>query len=42
MILRYKVLKVGLHDHLLNIAPLFAPECSADAFIAQFGYRFYF
>ena len=33
----YDVLRVGLHDHLLNIAPLFAPEGFANAFTALFG-----
>ena len=35
------VLRIGLHDHLLNIAPLFAPHCSADIVIARFGCHCY-
>ena len=37
----YNVLRVGLHDHFLNIAPLFAREWFADAFIALFGFLCY-
>ena len=35
----YKVLTIGLHSHLLNIAPLFAPDWFwfADATFALFG-----
>ena len=33
----YSVWRVGLYDHLLNIAPLFAPDWFVDAFIAMFG-----
>ena len=34
----YNVFRIDLHDHFLNIAPLFAPDWFADAFIASFGF----
>ena len=34
----YNVLKVSLHGRLLNIAPLFAPDLFADAFIVLIGF----
>ena len=34
----FNVLWVALHDHLLNIARLFAPDWSADIVIARFGF----
>ena len=37
----YNVLRVGLHDHVSNIALLFAPDWFADAFIASFGFPCY-
>ena len=37
----YNVFGVGLHDHLLNTAPLFAPDWFADAVIGIFGFPCY-
>ena len=37
----YKTLRIGLHDKLLNLTPLFSPTWSSDAFIALFGYPCY-
>ena len=37
----YGVLRIGLHDQILNLAPLFAPDWFADAFIALFGFPCY-
>ena len=34
----YNVSRVGLHAHFLNIAPLFAPDWFANAFIAILGF----
>ena len=34
----FNVLRVGLHDHLLNLAPLFVLDFFADAFVAKFGF----
>ena len=34
----YNASKVGLHDHLLNLALLFAPDWFADAFNTLFGF----
>ena len=31
----YNVLRIGLHDQLLNLAPLFAPDWFADAFYSS-------
>ena len=35
---RYNVLRVGLNDQLLNIAPLFALDWCAAAFMASIGF----
>ena len=37
----YNTLRVGLHDRLINLTPLFTPTWFSDAFIALFGYPFY-
>ena len=37
----YNTLRIGLHDKLLNITPLFTPTWFSDAFIALFGYPCY-
>ena len=37
----YNTLRIGLHDKLLNLTPLFTPTWFSDAFIALFGYRCY-
>ena len=37
----YNVLRIGLHDRLLNLTPLFTPTWFSDAFIALFGYNCY-
>ena len=37
----YGVLRFGLHDQIINLAPLFAPDWFADAFIALFGFPSY-
>ena len=37
----YNTLRIGLHDKLLNLTPLFTPKWFSDAFIALFGYPFY-
>ena len=37
----YNVLRVNLHDHLINIAPLFAPDRCVDAIGALFGFTCY-
>ena len=37
----YNTLRIGLHDKLLNLTPLFTPTWFADAFIALFGYPCY-
>ena len=37
----YKTLRIGLHDKLLNLTPLFTPTWFSDAFIALFGYPCY-
>ena len=37
----YNTLRVGLHDKLLNLTPLFTPTWFSDAFIALFGYPCY-
>ena len=34
----YNTLRIGLHDKLLNLTPLFTPTWFSDAFIALFGY----
>ena len=34
----YNYLRIGLHDHLLNILPLFNPDYFCQAFINYFGY----
>ena len=34
----YIALRVDLHDHFLNIAPLFAPVWFADSFFALFDF----
>ena len=34
----YQVLRVGVHDHFSNIAPPFAADWFADAFIAIFAF----
>ena len=37
----YYTLRIGLHDKLLNLTPLFTPTWFSDAFIALFGYTCY-
>ena len=37
----YNHLGIGLHDHLLNLLPLFNPDWSSQAFINFFGYPCY-
>ena len=37
----YNTLRIGLHDKLLNLTPLFTPTWFSDAFIALFGYSCY-
>ena len=37
----YNTLRIGLHDKLLNLTPLFTPTWFSDAFIAFFGYPWY-
>ena len=37
----YNTLRIGLHDRLINITPLFTPTWFSDAFIALFGYSCY-
>ena len=37
----HNTLRIGLHDKLSNLTPLFTPTWSSDAFIALFGYPFY-
>ena len=37
----YKTLRIGLHDKLINLTPLFTPTWLFDAFIALFGYPCY-
>ena len=37
----YNPLKIGLHDHLLNLLPLFNPNWFSQAFIKLFGYPCY-
>ena len=37
----YNTLRIGLHDKLLNLTPLFTPSWFADAFITLFGYPCY-
>ena len=37
----YNTLRIGLHDKLLNLTPLFTPTWFPDAFIALFGYPCY-
>ena len=37
----YNTLRIGLHDKMLNLIPLFTPTWFADAFIALFGYPCY-
>ena len=34
----YNTLRIGLHDKLLNLTPLFTPTWFSDAFIPLFGY----
>ena len=38
----YNTLRIGLHDKLLHLTPLFTPTWFSDAFIALFGYPCYF
>ena len=33
----YNTLRIGLHDKLIDLTPLFAPTWFSDAFIALFG-----
>ena len=33
----YNTLRIGLHDKLINLTPLFTPTWFSDAFIALFG-----
>ena len=37
----YNTLRIGLHDKLLNLTPLFTPTWFSDASIALFGYPCY-
>ena len=37
----HNTLRIGLHDKLLNLSPLFTPTWFSDAFIALFGYPCY-
>ena len=37
----YDTLRIGLHDRLINLTPLFTPTWFSDAFIALFGYPRY-
>ena len=37
----YNTLRIGLHNKLLNLTPLFTPTWFSDAFIALFGYPCY-
>ena len=37
----YNHLRIGLHDHLLNLLPLFNPDWFSQAFINFFGYPCY-
>ena len=37
----YNTLRIGLHDKLINLTPLFTPTWFSDAFIALFGYPCY-
>ena len=37
----YNTLRIGLHDKLLNLTPVFTPTWFSDAFIALFGYPCY-
>ena len=37
----YNTLRIGLHDKLINLTPLFTPTRFSDAFIALFGYPCY-
>ena len=34
----YNTLRIGLHEKLINLAPLFTPTWFSNAFIALFGY----
>ena len=37
----YNTLRIGLHDKLINLTPLFTPTWFSDAFMALFGYPCY-
>ena len=37
----YNHLRIGFHDHLLNLLPLFNPDCFSQAFINFFGFPWY-
>ena len=37
----YNTLRIGLHDKLLDLTPLFTPSWFADTFITLFGYPCY-
>ena len=37
----YNTLRIGLHDKLINLTPLFTPTWISDAFILLFGYPCY-
>ena len=37
----YNQLRIGLHDHLLHLLPLFNPNWFSQAFISLFGYPCY-
>ena len=37
----YNTLRIGLHDKLINLTPLFTPTWFSDAFIALVGYPCY-
>ena len=37
----YNTLRIGFHDKLINLTPLFTPTWFSDVFIALFGYPCY-
>ena len=37
----YNTLRIGLHDKLITLTPLFTPTWFSHAFITLFGYPFY-
>ena len=38
----YNHLRIGIHDHLLNLLPLFNPDWFSQAFVNFFGYPCFF